>query len=177
LGLAQLSIEGKRNKNNYRHTPYSERDLDQRSLYGSGRRYNAILTYSVLGLSKAMCPITVPVSGSVRIPLMIKECVSTVELLLTAENQGKQYGKRARPEGAYGDITPLILNFRIDGGVWASACPGSFIAGKIPRYPVTTRLGWPQIRSQSSGGKKKLSFPSRESNHESSPSRWGISKS
>ena len=55
----------------------------------------------------------VPVSGSVRIPLMIKECGSTVELLLTAENQGKQNGKRARPEDAYGDVNPLILSFNI----------------------------------------------------------------
>jgi len=60
-----------------------------------------------------MCPIMVTVSGSVRIPLMIKECGSTVELLLTAENQGKRNGKRARPEGAYGYVNPLILNFHI----------------------------------------------------------------
>jgi hypothetical protein len=88
-----------------------------------------------------MCPITVPLSGSVRIPLMIKECGSTVELLLTAENQGKQNGKRVRLEGAYGDVNPLILNFHIR---WR--CVGICMPRQLYRREessVPTGLGWP----------------------------------
>lgn len=112
-----------------------------------------------------MCPITVAVSGSVRIPLMIKECGSTVELLLTAENQGKQNGKRARPEGAYRDISPLILYFHIRRRCVGICMPRQLYRRQDSSVPTEQKGGLvpePASKFWRGGGG---SFPFQESKH------------
>jgi hypothetical protein len=43
-----------------------------------------------------------------------------------------------------------------DGGEWSSSCPGRFIHSGSGHYPLDTRLGGPQIRSQPVDKRKSL---------------------
>jgi hypothetical protein len=56
----------------------------------------------------------------------------------------------------------------LDGSEWSASCPGHFIQGKRPWYPLDRRLGGPQSWS-GCGRKEKLSIALLENEHPCCP--------
>jgi hypothetical protein len=54
----------------------------------------------------------------------------------------------------------------LGGGVWLTSRHGHFTSGKEPRYPLSSKLGGPQSRSELFLENRKISCDCRESNHD-----------
>ena len=50
----------------------------------------------------------------------------------------------------------IFLTSAVDGGEWLTSRPGRFTPGRDPRYPLKTRLGGPQRRSEHFPGEEDL---------------------